>query len=299
MKTKLAAAWFLALFTCIQASAQNYAFKVLVNKGKNEVKVGNGWQQLKVGSSLKPNDELKVSENAYVGLVHVSGKPLEVKQAGKYKVEALASQIKGGASVLNKYTDYILSSNEKKANNLQATGSVNRGDEVKLYLPTPAQSPLIYNDEVIISWGTDKIPAPYVVRFRSMFDDELATLETSDNFVKINLADATFANEDNILVTVEAKTDKNKISNQHTLKRLSKADKERINTLLSQIASQTQEATALNKLLLAGFYEENGLLIDAGTAHLEAIRLEPNVATFKDAYNDFLLRHQLKEPREN
>ena len=50
-------------------------------------------QSLKTGASLKSGDELKVSENAYLGLVHVSGKPLELKTAGSYKVADLAAKM--------------------------------------------------------------------------------------------------------------------------------------------------------------------------------------------------------------
>ena len=58
------------------------------------------------------------------------------------------------------------------------------------------------------------------------------------------------------------------------------------------------EPNALNKLLIAGFYEQNKLLIDAGTAYLEAIKLAPDVPQYKEAYNDFLLRYGLKKPSE-
>src|SRR5262245_35880810 len=89
----------LSLYT-IFVTAQEYAFKVLVNKGKNEVKSGANWEPVKVGASLKSPDEVKVSENSYLGLVHVSGKPLELKSAGSYKVVDLSAKVGGGTSVL-------------------------------------------------------------------------------------------------------------------------------------------------------------------------------------------------------
>jgi len=110
------------------------------------------------------------------------------------------------------------------------------------------------------------------------------------------LADRNFANEDNIQVTVFEKADPTKVSAKGTLKRLSKADKARIATSLSEIQTQTSEETALNKLVLAGFYEQNNLLIDATTAYLQAIQLAPDVPEYKEAYNDFLLRNGLKPP---
>lgn len=277
----------------MEGSAQDYAFRVLVNKGKNEVKAGENWQAIKVGSSLGSKDEVKVSENAYIGLAHVSGKTLELKQPGKYKVADLAARVSGNASVLNKYTDFVLSANKQRQNNLAATGSVTRGEEFPVYLPLPTKNPVVYNDAITIAWN-NKLPAPYVVNFKSMFDDVLANIETSDSSVTINLSDARFANEDNIIVFVSSKTDPNKKSEPYTLKRLSKADKERIKTELTDFS---QEQTAVAKLMLAGFYEKNGLLIDAGTAYQDAIKLEPTVPDFKESYSQFLEGNNMKKPK--
>ncbi len=58
---------FLSLFISC-AIAQDYAFKVLANKGANEVKSGSEWAPIKTGASLKNDDELKLSPNSYMGL---------------------------------------------------------------------------------------------------------------------------------------------------------------------------------------------------------------------------------------
>jgi hypothetical protein len=275
--------------------AQDYAFKVLVNKGKNELKSGETWQQIKVGSALQSHDELRVAENSYIGLVHKTGKPLELKQSGKYKVMDLAAKVTGGPSVLNKYTDFILSANTGPKTNLAATGAVDRGlGNIQVHLPKPELA-VVYNNNVTISWEEDKAIKPYVVVFKSMFGDELNTVETSDNHVTVNLDDKNFVNEDNIIVTVYSKTDKSKVSDEYTLKKLSKADKERIKSLLNEIAADTSEPNAFNKFILAGFYEQNGLLIDATSYFLEAIKLAPDVTNYKEDYDAFLLRHNIKK----
>jgi uncharacterized protein YdhG (YjbR/CyaY superfamily) len=288
---KFAFAFALSLFVSSGMSAQEYAFKVLVNKGQNQVKAGNEWLPIQVGASLKSQDELKISQNAYLGLVHSSGKPLEVKKAGNHKVADLAGQIKGGSSVLNKYTDFILSANEQKNGNLTATGAVYRGNEdIKVFLPKP-QFAIVYNDQISIAWSSLPGTKEYIIRFNSMFGDELAKLEIGDTTVSINLNTPKFKNEDNILVIVTSKADQSKSSESFMLKKLSSADKTRIKNSLSEIAAQTTEQTALNSLLLAGFYEQNSLLIDASTAYQVAIKLAPNVAAFQEAYSDFLKRN--------
>ena len=296
MKSNRLALVALILLVFGHVHAQDYAFKVLVNKGKNELKSGESWQQIKVGSNLKSADELKVSENSYLGLVHVSGKPLELKQSGKYKVMDLAAKVSGGATVVNKYTDFILSANTGPKSNLTATGAVDRGvDNIKVYLPR-AEMAVVYGNKAMVSWEDNKALKPYVVTFKSMFGDELNSVETSENALVVDLSDRNFENEDNIIVTVSSKSNKAKFSDDYTLKKLSKADKERIKNLLSEIASQTAEQTALNKLVIAGFYEQNNLLIDAISFYQEALKLAPDVPEYKELYNDFLLRQGIKTP---
>jgi hypothetical protein len=289
-------ALIVALFVAVgQLSAQDYAFKVLVNKGKNELKTGDTWQQVKVGSSLQSHDELRVAENSYIGLVHKTGKPLELKQSGKYKVMDLAAKI-GGPSVLNKYTDFILSTNTGPKTNLTATGAVTRGDAfIQVHLP---KSDVVYGNNVTINWDEDKEKSikPYVVVFKSMFGDELNKVETNDHYVVVNLDDKNFVNEDNIIVTVYSKTDQTKTSEDYTLKRLSKADKERIRALLDEVPKDLWEPTALNKFYIGGIFEQNGLLIDATAHFLEATRLAPDVTDYKDDYDAFLIRHNIKLP---
>ena len=280
----------------IMSYGQDYAFKVLVTKGKSEVKVGNNWQPVKTGTSLKTADELKVTENSYVGLVHVTGKPLEVKQSGNYKVSDLSAKVGSGSSVLAKYTDFILSSNSQKRNGQTATGAVHRGgDNIQVNLPKPEMA-IVFNNNVIVNWETDKVPGPYVVTFNSMFGDELKKLETSENNVTIDLSDQSFANEDNIIVKVMSKQEPAKASGDYTLKKLSKADKERIKSTFNEIQGEVSDGTAFDKFILAGFYEKNNLFIDAITAYEEAIKLAPDVPQYKQDYNDFLIRNGIKEP---
>jgi hypothetical protein len=50
----------------------------------------------------------------------------------------------------------------------------------------------------------------------------------------------------------------------------------------------------MNKLILARFYEEHNLLIDAITSYEEAIKMAPDVPTFQEEYDYFMTRHGLK-----
>ena len=280
------------------AFGQDYAFKVLANKGANEVKSGDAWTPVKTGASLKSGDELKISENSYLGLVHVTGKPMELKQSGSFKVADLAAKVGGGTSVLNKYTDFILSSNsaEAKKNRLSATGAVHRGlEDIKVFLPQNQYSG-IYNNTAIINWEA-KNGGPYVVTLKNMFDDELMKAETPETSLEIKLDDPKFANESAILVEVKSKADSKSKSEQHLIKKLAPVEFERVKKALAEETGDLKEETALNQLLMASFYEQNKLFIDAITAYEKAIKLAPDVSTFKESYEEFLLRNKFKDPK--
>jgi uncharacterized protein HemY len=127
-----------------------------------------------------------------------------------------------------------------------------------------------------------------------MFDDELAKFETPETSFQVDLTDPKFAKENAILVEVKSKADPKQVSKQHLIKKLTPADEERVKTSLNEIIGDIGEQTAMNKILLASFYEENNLFIDAIKAYEDAIKLAPDVDMYKEYYEEFLLRHGMK-----
>jgi hypothetical protein len=274
--------------------AQTYAFKVLVSKGKTEYKSSAAsWQTIKVGSSLNPNDEVKIGENAYLGLISSQGKPLEVREAKTYKVSDLVAKMPPGTSVINKYTDFILSSETEKKNRLSATGAVHRAitstDNIQIFLPKDDKAK-VHGDRAIVQWAPSKVKGTYLVVFTSMMGEELAKIETMETYASLPLNDERFKKENQVLVKVTGKG-KHFITSGDDLiiKKLKPAERERIDSLISA-ANVPTDGSALSKYVLAGFYEENLLLIDALTAYHEASKLAPDVELYTTAYQDFLKR---------
>lgn len=287
------------LLLTLSGYTQDYAFKVLANKGANEYKSSEGWQPIKTGAILKLGDELKISENAYLGLVHKSGKPLELKKSGPYKVEELAKLVGPGTSVLNKYTDFILSSNsaEAKKNRLSATGAVHRGEPTMLnvYLPPP-QNAGVFGKVMVVEWEKPKSGGPYVVTLKDIYEEEIAKFETPETMLRVDLADPKFpklGTELAILVEVSSKADAKTKSEGKVVKRLDPATQERIKKAYAEISVEIKDETAFDKFIQAGFYEQNGLLIDALTSYEEAIRLAPDVDDFRLGRDEFLYRNKL------
>lgn len=281
----------------VTVSAQDYAFKVLANRGNNEVKSGASWLPLKTGATLKSGDEVKLGDNAYIGLVHSSGKPVEVKVAGVHKVSELEEKVPDGSSVLHKYTDFILSSNSSEAQNrLSATGAVHRDINlagpaaIDLLLPEDEYTG-IFNKNAVISWEANQ-EGPYIVTVKNMFEDVLEQAETSEHSYTIDLSSPKYVQENAILIEVSAKANPKQVSKRHMIKRLSPAEMEKIAAALEEIKPQIEGETALNKMVLAGFYENQHLLIDAIYAYQQALKIEPEA--YQELYQDFLTRNKLK-----
>lgn len=293
---------FVGLFVALNGFAQaDYAFKVLATKGTSEFKSGDSWQPVKTGASLKPGDELRLSENSYLALVHKTGKPVELKEAKNYDVTTLASTIQPGASVLSKYTDFILSSNsaEAKKNRLSATGAVHRGaaEGMSVYLPLP-QNANIYGKSMIVRWEAPKSGGPYVVTVKNIFEEDLVKYDTPETDLKIDLTDPKLADQSAFLVEVASKADMKTKSEGKVVKKLSPADAEKVKKAYAEIAGDVGGATALDKFIQAGFFEQNGLLIDALTSYEEAIKLAPDVDSFREARDEFLYRNKLATPKQ-
>jgi len=300
MKIKLLAAFCVLLFSAatLLGQAAGYAFKVVASKGASELKTGGTWQPIKTGATLKATDEIKLGDNAYVGLFHTSGKPIELNKAGTYAVAQLEKQVSGGPSVLNKYADFILSSNaDEKKNKLSATGAVHRGtrEDINVMLPSaPGMNTAVFNSLVVVRWESQKTQGPFVVNITNIFGDPIARMETTSNSIVLNLNDKQFADLGSLFLEVTDKANPKIASPQYTIKRMTPAEQEQIKKAWNEVATELAEVSAMNKFLTAGFYENKNLIIDAIAAYEETIRLAPDVEFFKEAYNNFLVRSGLK-----
>ena len=300
MKIKLLATVLALVSGSFTLLAQDYAFRVIANKGAVEYKSGDAWQPVKTGASLQASDEVKLADNAYLGLVHKTGKPMEIRESGSYKVADLASKVGTGSSVLNKYTDFILSANsaEAKKNRLAATGAVTRATftpDIKVFLPEN-QYAGIFNKTVIINWESAKTQGPFVVTVMSMYEDELMKEETPETRYRLDLSNPKIEKESKqaLLVIVSSKSDPNIKFGRYLVKNLSDDESAKIKTAWAEISGDVKDETALNKFLQAGFYEEHKLFIDAIAAYEDAIRMAPDVDLYREAYEEFLLRNKLK-----
>lgn len=288
------------------AEAQDYVFKVLANKGDNTVKlVGKEWAPLKTGQSLNLGDEVKLSEAAYLGLMHNSGKTLEVKSSGEHKINALANSLNSkNSSVASKYADFVMnqmSDDEDSGDyrkSMGATGAVDRalasGAKIKVMAHSSTD---IINPEVLIRWSEPKQVGEieeltYSVTFSNLFDEAIKTVETNETAYKLNMNVAPFNELENKFVKVKVTVKGKELnSEEYAIIVKPKDESKEIMNTLSELKTEVKEENALDNLVMAAFYEDNNLLLDALTAYERAIEIAPEVEIYQKAYEDFIVRN--------
>lgn len=277
-------------------SAQDYDFKVLAHNGPNQVKSGADWSPLKTGATLQKGDEVRLGENSYVGLVHKSGKPVEVKQAGVYTVDQLEAKLPAGSGALKKYTDFILSSaDDAQRNRLTATGAVTRTSSpaapgaIRVFLP---ENTAVFNKTIRVEWEADAAKGPFVVTVMNLFEDVVHKAVVDANEYSVDLADPKLSQEPGLLIQVTSKSDQKVASKRHRVRKLAVGERDRVAAELDALKREVQAESAMSKIWIAGLFENNALIADAILAFQEAMRLEPQA--FEETYEQFMIRNNLK-----
>lgn len=292
-KARMLLCLLVMIFTAHQVSAQDTTFQVLAIEGDVQVKRTEAWLQLQAGQSLMPQDMIKIEKGAYLGMIHESGHTLALKKAGTYDVSKLNSELEGiklntAAKYGSLYVSMLNGENPKNISTERATQT----NRLSVFLPNSVD---VFNDEVIIRWKNDnKIDDTYEVRLKNMFNEVIETKEVSGTKTSLNFNQEKIANERMIIVSVNSKDFKDQQSNDYGMKQLTPEEAEPIKRELNELKLEiTNQQSALDKLILASFFEQNSLLADALTSYEHAITLAPGIGAFEKAYEQFIFRNGL------
>lgn len=285
---------FLLMATSLQGTfAQDTTFQVLAVDGDVQVKRAQAWLALEAGQSLSRGDMLKLNEGAYLGMVHHTGHTLAIDKKGTYEVDQLSSEL--GRQKLNfasKYSQlYVSMLNNSSASTTKLERST-VNSALNVYLPNSVD---VFNDEVIIRWNDeDQLDGKYEVKLKNMFNEVLDVQEVAGSKTSLNFKNEKISSERLIIVSVNSKDFKDQKSSDYGMKQLTPEEAEPIARELSELKLEvSDDQSALDKLILASFYEQNSLLADALTSYERAIDLAPNVDAFRKAYDQFIFRNGL------
>jgi hypothetical protein len=284
-----------ALFSVIGAFAQE-SFKVLASRGINDHTTNGTKAKLVTGTKLNLGASITVGENSYVGLVHKSGKSIELKKAGTFLVSDLEKQVASASTTASKkYADFVLNELSKGGNkdyhaNMSVTGSVERGSDDELLKAVCPNSSDILGQSFKLSWLPVTGAKSYILTVSNMFEEEILKQETEETSALVDLSKLNLNGQKAIIWSVAVKEKPEMKSGNHALKFLEANKQVELSTNLKNIKAEMGDESALNKIILAGFYEDNKLYVDAIDCYKQAMKLEPEVQDYKDSYNSFLAR---------
>jgi len=277
----------------VNGFAQDYVFRVMLNKGSNTYGSGGKWEKVVTGTKLNGDQAVKVGQDSYIALLHSSGVTMELKEPGEYKIADLDQKVAGNQSTLmQKYAKYIMNNiTDENQSRLSATGAVKRSIyNIKVYMPEFGE---YFGKEQTFDWADIEGVDGFVVTIKDKFDDEIMKKETAESEITFDFSDPKLKNEELIVVYFDVKGEENESSDGFGLKPLKD---DRLITVKSEVEALkdelNNEETPLKHLILASYFEENSLFSDAITHYKKAVKLSPEV---KEMYEDFLIRADLKE----
>jgi len=284
------------LYATHSVKAQDTTFQVLAAEGTVQIKKAEAWLPLEAGQSINSDDLIKLDQEAYVGMMHQSGHTLELRKQGTYEVSQLSKEF--GSSQKNITAKYgaLYASMLNGESPIQASTLERTADQsaLNVYLPNSVD---VFNDEVVIRWNDkSSVNNKYEVKLKNMFNEVLEVREVEGTRTRLNFNSQKIASERLIIVSVNNKEFKDQKSSDYGMKQLTPEEAEPIARELSELKLEINEQqSALDRLILASFYEQNSLLADALTSYENAIDLAPETDAFRKAYDQFIFRNGLGE----
>lgn len=281
----------ISIFTTYMVNAQG-DFKVICQKGKNTI----DGKEFNIGIKLSSKSNLIIVKNGFVGLLHKSGKTIEIKKDGKYSVADLESKFANtNISTSKKYTDFVINEltkqdkdiNENYKKYMNSTASVERGkkEKIELFLPKSSSSKpniIFLKTYFDLNWTPVINANQYTVQIFNLNDEEIYSKETADTNLTIDLSNINTDFSKVLFLKVSPKGETNPKNIEQRKIQFS------INNAFQSELSLLNEETGLNYYLKAKFFQENNIFEDAIFNYKKAITLSPDITEYKEAYNQYL-----------
>jgi hypothetical protein len=294
--------FILGLFITIAVTAQSYTFRVLANKGDNKIEKTTGQQiRMKTGAVVQYEDVLIIGNNSYVGLMYKTGKTIEIRKGGKFKVVDLIKNVNTGkSSVASRYAKFVSDKmNETTTSNyrarLNATGAVSRAfDNDGMIALMMCENNSVLQNNFTIKWEDIDSVTTYKVVITNIQDEIIKTYLTNETSVNVDITLPELENNPLYIVNVSD-------NDNPEIKSIDRGviPKEEFSELRIEYEELVNDIgdnnSVLNKLVEAWFFEEKGLLLDALTKYEEIIELEPDVRDYQEMYDGFLLGYGFKK----
>lgn len=267
-------------------------FKVIACKGK--ITLQRTKKPVSVGAGLNSADQLRMEGPVYLGLVHKSGKALELRQEGMIVISDLLKQVSSKQNGMDKLVGFVVQSmaGAQEGKNIKSASVEMSLNVNKLRLISPRTTKTI-DDEMVFTWNgsTDGKPATYLFTITDAGQNVRFKKELTENQLSVNLKTLGLEKDRCYYWSVTQVNANAPSVESYCIYMVNEAETAALNGQLKTLREeQNAQPSALDKLMLASFYEQNGLTYRAMTAYKEAATIGGDVEIFSDAYREFLRR---------
>lgn len=252
-----------------------YLFRILAAKGTIWI---NG-STAKVGAPLYEGDSLEIKSGTSIGLVHHSGKALEVRHEGTYSARDLENMI-----MIPITHDLLLRPPNRRSSGLgQYKPNVNEG----IYTVTSFSHPVLFSKVTLLWCPADTLTIKeYRIEIENMFAEVLTTYVTTNTYYELDLTDETLQGETALLVQIKSNEQNSTFkSAKILLKKGSQKSIDQEHVLEGKLNSNSTDPKYWTEI--GDECARKKFLYSALHAHYKAM-MNSNETIYRDKFNEFV-----------
>lgn len=283
----------------ITSYAQEVVFKTLAAKGTCMLQRGDNpdeYVTITTGVKMYADDKIIITgTSSYIGLVSSDGKALELKKGGVYYVKDLAHALASNETNLaQKYLDLLVKDMSKvddnTARNMKYTGSVERSLENKDIVVFLPETTKISGNEASVQWFPKVEVTSYKITLFNAYEEKVFTQTTDQKTISIDFSKLDLKPGQIYRMYVEDAANPEKNSGFIALQVPTRSEMAKFETDLSLLKGEVPPNSAIGDMVIATYFENNELFLNAIPYYESAIAKEPSIVEYQDAYNLFLFK---------
>lgn len=292
MKTKLTT-YLLLLFLSASVWAQSHSFTVLASKGENEVMQGTKWIPVKAGTKIYKGNKVKVASQGYLGMLHKTGKTVEIKNEGEYTIAQLETSLQSKTtSFSKKYAQFVfndLNSISEEDKEYSVVASVERAPNEPIFLG-PDTLLVIKEIPLTLPWESKKEITSSELHINDLADQIQAKTDASKSSATLDLSKSKLE-AGQMYFTKVFDTENNKYITDTKVKKVILVDESISKDILKEYKELLKELDlkkSTNHLILAGFFLDKNLKAYAAGHYYQAMTLSPDIKGYQKLYQNYL-----------
>jgi hypothetical protein len=276
--------------------AQEHLFNVIASSG--DAKLSNG-TALKSGDQVLSNQTIVVGDGAYVALMHKTGKTIELQKVGTFPAAKLTQDVnKDAKSYAAQYSGFVVEqmAGGSSSGSYSNTGSVNRDIMKNIEVLLPKEVNILKNTPFQFSWVSPQKGDTYTIKIVDLFNNVLhKELVTSNQFkLDISAIDQLKGGGKMFYLLQVCSNQKNDlVSKKIKLIIKTPEEEQKISTEFASLKTELGNKNAINSLIIASFYEAQGLTAYAANNLEEATHQAPKVDHYQKIYLNYLSKNKV------